>query len=121
MYQLKADVKNMGALLEKLSVSIEKMTEVSSNISQLLAVQNARIQQQEKSTDRLSVELEASEKACALRLDTLERDMFKEMENNRKSLTEKVAAIERWIWIVSGGAMVVGVVFSKITSVILKL
>ena len=121
MYQLKADVKNMSTLLEKLSVSIEKMTEVSSNISQLLAVQSTRIQQQEKSTDRLSVELEASEKACTMRLDALERDMHKELEASRKNLSEKVTAIERWIWIVSGGAMVVGVIFSKITTAFLKL
>jgi chromosome segregation ATPase len=130
---LDIDVKSLERIVTKLDDSIEKLTEVSGNISKLLAVHEERMNNIEKSTDRNEddirdihdkihdfarelvkkidqVELNIETKLAANQLnsneghDKIQRVFDLKMEEINKRLT----ALEAWRWLVIGGAVVVG-------------
>ena len=53
VYQLKADMAQINTLVDRLDITITKLTEVSTNISELLAVQTNRLETQEKLSSKL--------------------------------------------------------------------
>lgn len=130
---LDIDVKSLERIVTKLDDSIEKLTEVSGNISKLLAVHEERMNNIEKSTDRNEddirdihdkihdfarelvkkidqVELNIETKLASNQLnsneghDKIQRVFDLKMEEINKRLT----ALEAWRWLVIGGAVVVG-------------
>ena len=137
--QLKTDMAQVNTLVDRLDLTIEKLTEVSTTVSQLLAVQGSRLEQQEKSSAQFSMLLEkrrdeAMENADMLhkRITSAEKDFKQEIEKlNNKILDEmkamrednarqqaemikKITDLEKWVWIVSGGAAVVGFLASHV-------
>jgi ABC-type transporter Mla subunit MlaD len=140
--ELRADMAQINTLVDRLDVTIEKLTEVSSSVSQLLAVQGSRLDQQEKSSNQLSLLLEkrkdefsesveilhkrinTTEKDFKLELEKLNEKILTEMKaireeskNNHAALNKKISDMEKWMWIVTGGAMVVGFLLSKVINV----
>lgn len=140
--ELRADMAQINTLVDRLDVTIEKLTEVSSSVSQLLAVQGSRLDQQEKSSNQLSLLLEKrkdefSESVEILhkRINTTEKNFKDDLEkfnekilgemkaireenkSNHAALNKKISDMEKWMWIVTGGAMVVGFLLSKVINV----
>ncbi len=140
--ELRADMAQINTLVDRLDITIEKLTEVSSSVSQLLAVQGSRLDQQEKSSNQLSLLLEKrkdefSESVEILhkRINTTEKDFKAELEksnekilgemkaireeskSNYAALNKKISDMEKWMWIVTGGALVVGFLLSKVINV----
>lgn len=131
VYKLKADMNQLHHLIERLDTTIEKLTEVSTSISQLLAVQTNRLETVEKLSNEFSREITDQEKTFHDEMYKLEKDIYKEVENSHldileeiKSIREenekqhdifwkKLASMEKWIWVVSGGAMVTGFLIEK--------
>lgn len=136
---LRADMAQINTLVDRLDVTIEKLTEVSTNVSQLLAVQGSRLDQQERSSNQLSLliekrkdEVSESIENLHKRINTTEKDFKQELEklNERildeikairednleqhKALNEKISKLEKWVWYVTGGAAVVGFLLSKV-------
>lgn len=139
---LRADMAQINTLVDRLDVTIEKLTEVSTNVSQLLAVQGSRLDQQERSSSQLSLliekrkdEVSESIEILHKRINTSEKDFKVELEklNERildeikairednleqhKALNEKISKLEKWVWYVTGGAAVVGFLLSKVINV----
>lgn len=136
---LRADMAQINTLVDRLDVTIEKLTEVSTNVSQLLAVQGSRLDQQERSSNQLSLliekrkdEVSESIEILHKRINTTEKDFKVELEKlnekilgeikairednleQHKALNEKISKLERWVWYVTGGAAVVGFLLSKV-------
>ena len=136
---LRADMAQINTLVDRLDLTIEKLTEVSTNVSQLLAVQGSRLDQQERSSNQLSLliekrkdEVSESVETLHKRIDISEKDLKTELEKvNEKILNEikairtesqaqhiainkKISDMERWMWLVTGGAAVVGFFLSKV-------
>lgn len=136
---LRADMAQINTLVDRLDVTIEKLTEVSTNVSQLLAVQGSRLDQQERSSNQLSLliekrkdEVSESIEILHKRINTTEKDFKQELEKlnekileemkairednleQHKALNEKISKLEKWMWIVTGGAAVVGFLLSKV-------
>lgn len=136
---LRADMAQINTLVDRLDVTIEKLTEVSTNVSQLLAVQGSRLDQQERSSSQLSLliekrkdEVSESIEILHKRINTTEKDFKVELEKlnekilgeikairednleQHKALNEKISKLERWVWYVTGGAAVVGFLVSKV-------
>ncbi len=134
VYQLKAEISQISNILGKLDNTIDKLTEVSTNISQLLAIQTNRLESQEKISEKLSKELDDNDKLIRQEINRLEKQLREELEDqydeilkeiksmkesNQKqhdALNSKLSIVEKWIWLVSGGAAVVGFILSKLTS-----
>ena len=136
---LQKDMAQVGTLVDRLDVTIEKLTEVSSTVSQLLAVQGNRLEFQEKVQERLEkmVEDRRSEtdkniKDVYVRVEKVEKDLQEDMDDNynkiaakieelkkegneqHKVLNDRMTRMEKWMWMLIGGGIVIGTLFSNI-------
>jgi ElaB/YqjD/DUF883 family membrane-anchored ribosome-binding protein len=136
VYQLKAEIQHVNTLVDRLDVAISHLSTVSKNISELLAVQGTRLQYQEKMSEQLSELVQKTNKESSKnndeietslnqRINSLEKDLMQEIKNlrdeNKKQHEEmklKLGLVEKWIWVVTGGAAVIGFIISKLASAI---
>ena len=137
--ELKTNMAQINVLVDRLDLTIEKLTEVSTTVSQLLAVQGSRLEQQERSANQFSLLLEKRRDEAAMsnemmhkRISSAEKDFkdeieklndkildeMKEMRVESKSqhdeLSDKMTNLEKWVWIVSGGGAVVGFLLTNV-------
>ena len=136
---LQQDMAQVGALVDRLDVTIEKLTEVSSTVSQLLAVQGNRLEFQEKVQERLQelvekrrLETESYVKDLYSKIDSVEKELYNEIEasqdkvlkeikemraestSQHNELKGKVQRAEKWMWMMVGGGAVIGFILSRI-------
>lgn len=122
------EIKGLEKVVEKLDASIDKLTEVSNNISKLLAVHDTRIDMIEKDTMRtegdirdlhdkinkfasdLSDKIDKSSEASAHSHEKITQ-VF---ENRVMSVDKRVKDLETWRWFVVGAAAVVAFIINKI-------
>ena len=122
------ELKSLERIVEKLDDSIDKLTEVSSNISKLLAVQEQRMNTIEKDTDRNQDDI----RHIYGKLDTMTKDLSDKIDQSMKNSAEgherimlrvdekvkaldaRVKVLEVWRWLVIGGALVVGYLVNKL-------
>ena len=116
---LKKDIENVNTLNGRLDTAIEKLTDVSTSIKQMLAVHEEKIQRQEQIDDIIFDKL----KERAGEIDTVHRELTKEIQQVEKRLLiemkqikldigGRIGILERYKWLVLGGAIVIGWVFS---------
>ena len=116
---LKKDIENVNTLNSRLDLAIEKLTDVSTSIKQMLAVHEEKIQRQEQIDEIIFEKL----KERAGEIDTVHRELTKEIQQVEKRLLiemkqikldigGRIGILERYKWLVLGGAIVIGWVFS---------
>lgn len=136
---LQQNMAKFGSLVDRLDITIDKLTEVSTSVSQLLAVHESKLSAQEEYTrhitelvERRRVDTDDKLKAIGDRIVSGEKDIQTKLDNQydalleevklsrkdsageHKELVDRIGKIEKWSWIVIGGAMVVGFILSKI-------
>ena len=136
---LQSDMAKVGTLVDRLDTTIDKLTEVSSSLSQLMAVHEAKISAQEilsKNTAelvekrRLEMEdkiqqihsrISSGEKELAEKIDEQYDDIMKELKEMRaesskqhETLSVRITTMEKWMWVIVGGAVVVGLILDKL-------
>ena len=136
---LQKDMAQVGTLVERLDVTIAKLTEVSSAVSQLLAVQGNRLEFQEKVQERLEKmvedrrqENEKNVKDVYVRIEKVEKDLQEDMDDTynkiaakieelkkegtdqHKILNDRMSRMEKWMWMLIGGGVVIGTLFDKV-------
>ena len=113
-----------------LEAAIERLTEISSDLKIMIAVQEQRITQHEKQAEAVEIKLEKRREELDIKLkdvyDTIrsqDQTILTEIkaireEHNRhyECLNEKFNTIQRVIWMAIGGGAVVGYGFSFITN-----
>jgi len=114
---LQQDMAQVGTLVDRLDVTIEKLTEVSTRVSELLAVQGTRLLNQEKVSEQIQeliekrrVETDTNIKDVYIRVERVEKDLYNEIEaSQEKVLTEikKVNRLEKWMWTCIGAIVVI--------------
>ena len=129
---LQQDMAQVGTLVDRLDVTIEKLTEVSTRVSELLAVQGTRLLNQEKVSEQIQtlietrrVETDTNIKDVYVRVERVEKDLYNEIDASQKTvLTEikemraestiqhnelksKVNRLEKWMWTLIGGVAVI--------------
>lgn len=139
VYQVKAELSGINLILERVEESLRRLADVSQNVSEMIAVQENRLSTQEKIIQHLITimetrqkEFQASEKNIEQQIEKLETEIYKELETNHKelikqliehreetnaqfnSIQSKFANMEKFVWVISGGAAVVGFILSKI-------
>ena len=116
---LKKDVQNVNNLNDRLDLAIQKLTDVSTSIKQMLAVHEEKISRQEQIDEIIFDKL----KERAGEIDTVHKELSKEIQQVEKKLLleirqmkldigGRVGILERYKWLVLGGAIVIGWVFS---------
>ena len=121
------EIKSLERIVEKLDDSIDKLTEVSANISKLLAVQEQRMNNIEKDTDQnqndirhLYIKMDDMSKALGDKMDqSMERSkeghdaIQKSIEEKLRGYDERIKTLEIWRWLIIGGAIAAGWIFNK--------
>jgi chromosome segregation ATPase len=116
---VKKDVENVNNLNSRLDTAIEKLTDVSTSIKSMLAVHEEKIQRQEQIDEIIFEKL----KERAGEIDTVHRELSKEIQQVEKKLLleirqmkldlgARVSIIEKYRWLIMGGALVIGWILS---------
>ena len=116
---LKKDIENVNTLNSRLDLAIEKLTDVSTSIKQMLAVHEEKISRQEQIDEIIFEKL----KERAGEIDQVHRDLSKEIQQVEKRLLieikqlkvdigGRVGTLERYKWIILGASIVVGWILS---------
>ena len=117
---IKKDIENVNNLNGRLDTAIEKLTDVSTSIKQMLAVHEEKIQRQEQIDEIIFDKL----KERAGEIDTVHRELTKEIQQIEKRLLieiktikldigGRVGTLEKYRWFIMGGAIVIGWILSS--------
>lgn len=129
---LQQDMAQVGTLVDRLDVTIEKLTEVSTRVSELLAVQGTRLLNQEKVSEQIQeliekrrVETDTNIKDVYIRVERVEKDLYNEIEASQEKVLKeikemraesttqhnelkgKVNRLEKWMWTCIGAVVVI--------------
>lgn len=136
---LRKDMAVVGALVDRLDATIDKLTDISNSVSSLLAVHETKLTSQEIVSKQLTdlVEtrrVENDDKIQLLheRISSGEREIkekiddqydelmmeFKEMRQEASTqhanLSTRITSMEKWQWVVIGGATVIGSIITLV-------
>ena len=130
---LSRDMAVVNTLVGRLDMTIDKLTDISSNVSNLLAVHETKLTSQEIISKQLSDLVEArrvetddkvqllherissGERELKESIDDQYDELMKEIKEMRaestvqhNTLSDRITAMEKWMWTVIGGAAIVG-------------
>lgn len=130
---LHKDMAVVSKLVERLDTTIDKLTDISNNVSNLLAVHETKLSSQEIITKQISdlvearrVETDEKVKLLHERISSGERELkasiddqydelMKEIKEMRaestvqhNTLSDRITTMEKWMWTVLGGSAIVG-------------
>ena len=125
---LKRDIENVNNIQDKLDTAIDKLTDVSSSIKSMLAVHEEKITRQEKIDEVIFEKLkdradEITEVYRELRkdIDLVEKRLLIEIKSLKSDIGTRVGVLEKYRWIIMGGAIVIGFILSKNFATIISL
>ena len=112
---LKKDIENVNSIQGRLDTAIDKLTDVSTCVKSMLAVHEEKISRQEQIDEIIFDKL----KERAGEIDTVHRELTKEIQQVEKRLLieiktikldigGRVGILEKYRWLIMGGAIVIG-------------
>jgi len=117
---LRKDIENVNTIHGRLDTAIDKLTDVSTSIKSMLAVHEEKIQRQEKIDEVIFEKLkdradEISDVYRELKKDVemSEKRLLIEIKSLKNDIGARVGVLERYKWLILGGAIVIGWVLSK--------
>ena len=117
---LKKDIENMNTINGRIDTAIDKLTDVSTSIKSMLAVHEEKMQRQEKIDEIIFDKLkdradEISDVYRELKKDVemSEKRLLIEIKSLKNDIGARVGVLERYKWLILGGAIVIGWVLSK--------
>ena len=136
---LKQDVKQAKDMHSRIDNAIEKLTDVSTSIKQMLAAHEARIAQQEESdktlydlvesrraeTDENIKEVHSHISSTSKEFKELlyltEQKLMIEIRSIKNGISERVGVLEKWRYLLIGGCIILGLILSGNFNMILKM
>ena len=117
---LRKDIENVNTIHNRLDTAIDKLTDVSTSIKSMLAVHEEKIARQEKIDEVIFEKL----KDRADEISDVYRELMKDVEMSEKRLLieikslkndigARVGVLEKYRWLILGGAIVLGWILSK--------
>ena len=117
---LRKDIENVNTIHNRLDTAIDKLTDVSTSIKSMLAVHEEKIARQEKIDEIIFEKLkdradEISDVYRELKKDVemSEKRLLIEIKSLKNDIGARVGVLERYKWLILGGAIVIGWVLSK--------
>ena len=112
---LKKDIENVNSIQGRLDTAIDKLTDVSTCVKSMLAVHKEKISRQEQLDDVIFDKL----KERAGEIDNVHKELSKEIQHVEKRLLVeikqlkldiggRVGILEKYRWLIMGGAIVIG-------------
>ena len=116
---LKKDVENVNNLNSRLDMAIEKLTDVSTSIKSMLAVHEEKIARQEQIDDVIfgklkerQSEIENVHRELSAEIQQSEKRLLIEIKQLKLDIGGRIGILEKYRWLILGGAIVIGWVFS---------
>jgi prefoldin subunit 5 len=128
---LQQDMAKIGMLVDRLDITIDKLAEVSTSLSQLLAVHETKISAQDAIVKNVSdlvekrrEEMEQNIKLLHARISSGEKEMEDKLDDRAESILEelkemraesakqhealnnRITVLEKWMWVVVGALAV---------------
>ena len=117
---LKADRDTSGQVHQRLDDAITRLTDISAGIKSMLAVHEEKLRRVDTSQDDLFSILEDRRREWEedleklhSRISTQSRDLREAIESVSKRLDDRVGVLERWRWLIIGGAILLGFLMQK--------
>ena len=116
---LKKDIENVSNLNSRLDLAIEKLTDVSTSIKSMLAVHEEKISRQEQIDDIIFGKLKDREseidnvhKELSKEIQQVEKRLLIEIKSIKLAIGTRVGILEKYKWLIMGGAIVIGWILS---------
>lgn len=137
--QQETEIAVLKNMVTRIDSSIAAMTEVSTNIGKLLAVHDERLNQLEKDHTEVGGDIrdihsrittmsrevidkiESTEKCLEGKIKESNKETtekLNEMSKEMKSIDDRVGFLERWKWMVLGGAITIGYLVGHYTELL---
>jgi|TARA_B110000908_G_C10116609_1_gene385604 hypothetical protein len=117
---LRKDIENVNNINGRIDAAIDKLTDVSTSIKSMLAVHQEKIARQEKVDEVIFDKLKdrASEISHVYRelkkdVELSEKRLLIEIKSLKNDIGARVGVLEKYRWIIIGGAIVIGWILSK--------
>jgi len=117
---LRKDIESVNSIQGRLDTAIDKLTDVSTSIKSMLAVHEEKIQQQEKLDEIIFTKLKDREdeidsvyRDLQREINLVEKRLINEIKSLRNDVGPRIGVLEKWRWLIIGGAIVIGWVLSK--------
>ena len=121
---LKKEVSDIKVIFSRLDIAIEKITDVSSCVNRMLAVHEEKIANAEEAQMRANTEFTNDIKELHSRVTSNYKELTEMMQLHHKEqalhiqqlqndLNGRVGILEKWRWLIIGGAIVVGFALQK--------
>jgi len=117
---MKKDIANAGLFHSRLDTAIDKLTDVSTSIKQMLAVHEQKLAQTEKTEEILfekvrerGEELDMVYRDLQRDITQVEKRLLLEMKTLKSCFDGRVSVLERWRWLIIGGALAIGFIVAK--------
>ena len=116
---LKKDVENVQTIHGRLDTAIDKLTDVSTSIKQMLAVHEEKISRQEQTDevifDKLrerAGEIDNVHKELSKEIQQVEKKLLLEIRQMKLDIGGRVGILERYKWLVLGGIIAISWIVS---------
>ena len=121
---LKKEVSDIKVIFSRLDVAIEKITDVSTCVNRMLAVHEEKIANAEEAQSRANTEFTTDIKELHSRVTSNYKELTEMITLQHKEqalpiqqlqndLNGRVGILEKWRWLIIGGAIVVGFALQK--------
>ena len=112
----------------RLDTAIEKIADVSSSLHTVIAVHEEKLARQEETLDEnekhfrdniqdLHSRITTNAKETSQHMSEMERRLLDELQTIRKEMSNRVGMLEKWKWVIVGGAIVAGFIIQKIITI----
>ena len=116
---LRKDIESVNYLNNRLDVAIEKLTDVSTSIKQMLAIHEEKIKRQEQIDDIIfdklkerAGEIDQVHKELSREIQQVEKRLLIEIRQMKLDIGGRVGILEQYKWLLLGGAIVAGWILS---------
>ena len=131
---LKKELHNQKKIHDRLDVAIEKLTDVSNSIHRMLAVHEEKLTKQEEAIIDAEQKIEVRRAELSKQIDDLHSRITtntkelmileasqhekhsKEIKRLSDSINNRVGVLEKWRWLIIGGAIIAGFILNKFIS-----
>jgi len=121
---LKKEVSDIKVIFSRLDVAIEKITDVSSCVNRMLAVHEEKIANAEEAQIKANTEFTTDIKELHSRVTSNYKELTEmitlqhkeqalHIQQLQNDLNGRVGILEKWRWLIIGGAIVVGFALQK--------
>ena len=116
---LKKDIENVNSIQGRLDTAIDKLTDVSTCVKSMLAVHEEKISRQEQLDDVIfdklkerAGEIDNVHKELSKEIQQVEKRLLIEIRQMKLDIGGRVGILEKYKWLVLGGAIVIGWILS---------